>query len=43
MTHENEPTPPVPHQSMRWTEVLLHWTIFIGLMTALIGGAALLF
>lgn len=42
MIHDDEPTPIPPQQSMSWTQVLLHWTIFIGLMTVLIGGAALL-
>ena len=32
-----------PQQSMTWKQVLGHWTLFIFLMTALIGGAALIF
>lgn len=43
MTHDVETPEIQPQQSMTWKQVLAHWTLFIGLMTVLIGGAALIF
>lgn len=38
-----DPDLPQPQATPGWRTVLLHWLIFTALMTALIGGAALIF
>lgn len=43
MTHDTHESAPQPAVRMGRGEVLLHWTILIAVMTALIGGAALIF
>ncbi|MDM7458035.1 MAG: hypothetical protein P3W94_001505 [Paracoccus sp. (in: a-proteobacteria)] len=43
MTQSMEQAGDKPRQTAVWKQVVLHWAVFIGAMTALIGGAAVLF